>query len=45
MKSPKGLKNILATRQTKTLKIIIQMYVKLTKNIDGFKEQFEEYIF
>jgi hypothetical protein len=37
MKSEKGLKNILENRQISTLKIVIEMYIKLTKNIEGFK--------
>jgi hypothetical protein len=41
MKSPKGLKAILQSHQLHTLKIIIEMYTKLTKNIDGFREQFQ----
>ncbi len=45
MKSEKGLKNILQNNQIETFKIIIEMYTKLTKNIEGFKLQFEEYIF
>lgn len=40
LNSSKGLKNILGNRQIRTLKTIIHMYMKLTKNIDGFKEQF-----
>lgn len=40
MTSPKGLKSILANKQLQTLKIIINMYRKLLRNIDGFKEQF-----
>lgn len=32
-------------QQLHTLRIIIEMYSKLTRNIDGFKEQFEDYIY
>ena len=45
LNSPKGLKSILKNKQVQTLKIIIEMYKKLLKNIDGFKEQFEEFVF
>lgn len=29
----------------KVLKIIVDLNLRLTKNIDGFKEQFEEFVF
>ena len=45
MESANGLKSILGQQQIHTLKIIIEMYSKLTKNIEGFREQFEEFIF
>jgi hypothetical protein len=45
MESSNGLKSILQHEQIHTLKIIIEMYSKLTRNIDGFREQFEEFIF
>jgi hypothetical protein len=45
LRSSKGLKTILQNGEIHTLKIIIEMYTKLTKNIEGFKEQFEEFVF
>lgn len=41
MNSPYGLKFILRQGQTETLRLIVDLNLKLTKSLDGFKEQFE----
>lgn len=45
LSSPNGLKYILRQGQTETLRLIVDLNLKLTKSLEGFKEQFEEYIF
>ena len=45
LNSEYGLKHILRQGQTQTLKLIVDINLKLTKSLDGFKEQFQEYIF
>ena len=37
LKSEFGLKFILKQGQTETLKLIVELYLKLTKSLDGFK--------
>ena len=45
LNSERGLKFILRQGQIATLRLIVDLYMKLTKSLDGFKEQFEEYIY
>jgi hypothetical protein len=45
LNSEYGLKYILRQGQTETLRLIVDINLKLTKSLEGFKEQFEEYIF
>ena len=40
LNSEYGLKYILKQGQTETLKLIVELNLKLTKSLDGFKEQF-----
>ena len=44
LSSEYGLKYILKQGQTETLKLIVSINLKLTRSLDGFKEQLEEYI-
>jgi hypothetical protein len=45
LESPYGLKFILKNNQIDILKLIVELNMRLLKNIDGFKEQFEDYIY
>lgn len=40
LSSERGLKFILKQGQIATLRLIVDLYMKLTKSLDGFKEQF-----